>query len=221
MSARLLSSIFAAALLISSASAASAESPGGDPPSTAGPVATSATLVQPLKVGDRAPKADVLDADGEPVRLNELYAEKPTVLIFFRGGWCPYCVRHLSDLATVEKDLIEAGFQIAALSPDLPKHLKSEDAEASFTLLSDREGEAAKAFGLAFRLDDATHERYLGFTKKIDVEERSGRSHRILPVPAVYIVDKTGTIRFAHWDPEYKKRLSGQEVLKAAREIKP
>jgi peroxiredoxin len=75
----------------------------------------------------------------------------------------------------------------------------------------------SRAFGIAFRVDDPTLEKYSGFG--IDLEKSSGRSHHLLPVPAVYIVDTRGVIRFAHWDPDYKKRLDPESLLSASRKV--
>jgi len=39
---------------------------------------------------------------------------------FFRGGWCPYCNLHLSEMRLVEKQLKEMGFNIWFISIDKP-----------------------------------------------------------------------------------------------------
>jgi len=81
-------------------------------------------------------------------------------------------------------------------------------------LVSDSAMNAAKAFGLAFTVDDETFERLKGFG--IDIEADSGQNHRMLPVPGVFLVDESGEIPFAHHDPDYKERLSNEDLLKAA-----
>jgi len=35
-------------------------------------------------------------------------------------------------------------------------------------------------------------------------------------VPAVFVVDRAGTIRFAHFNPDFRLRLSAEELLAAA-----
>ena len=178
-----------------------------------------ASAVQPLGVGDRAPSATLRDPEREKVNLAEKYAQKPTVLIFFRGGWCPYCNTHLGQIATAEPELLRMGYQVLAISPDRPGELAKtlDKQKLSYELLSDREVVLARAFGLAFRVDDPTIEKYRGFG--IDLEQASGRDHHMLPVPAVYIVDTDGVIRFAHWDADYKKRLTPEVLLERAKGI--
>jgi peroxiredoxin len=149
--------------------------------------------------------------------MGDLYSQKQSILIFYRGGWCPYCNTHLAQIAEVEPKLRELGYQVLAISPDRPEELRKSVVKLDLTyqLLSDSDAELAKAFGLAFRVDDATVEKYREY--RIDLNAASGRDHHILPVPAVYVIDRGGTIRFAHANPDYKSRLEGDKLLAAAR----
>lgn len=181
------------------------------------PPAARAEDVHPLKQGDRAPNSILHRPDGEPVEMSALYAAKPSILIFYRGGWCPYCNTHLGQIAQIEPKLIQLGYQVLAISPDRPEELQAslDKGDFAYQLLSDSDMSLTQAFGLAFRVDDSTIEQYRDFG--IDLGKASGRNHHLLPVPAVYIVDINGVIRFAHWDPDYKKRLAPDELLEAAR----
>jgi peroxiredoxin len=183
-------------------------------------VASDAKTVHPLGEGVPAPDAVLADADGQPVKMASLYAAKSSILIFYRGGWCPYCNTHLGQIAKVEPELVAMGYQILAISPDKPEavHATVDKGDYTYQLLSDSDMELTKAFGLAFKVDDPTIAQYRGFG--IDLDQASGRNHHLLPVPAVYIVDTQGTIRFTHWNPDYKARLEPQELLEAARRVK-
>ncbi len=97
--------------------------------------------------------------------------------------------------------------------------VSTPDDRLTYQLLSDSNVAFARAFGLVFRVDDPTLEKYQGFG--IDLEQASGRTHHMLPVPAVYIADTEGIIRFAHWDAAYKKRLEPETLLKVAGGIRP
>ncbi len=182
-------------------------------------VLTDAGQVRPLGVGEKAPAAILRRPDDQEADLAALYGQKPTVLIFYRGGWCPYCNAHLGQIATAEPELLTMGYQVLAISPDRPEELaKTLDKQhLTYQLLSDSDAILARAFGLVFRVDDLTVEKYRGFG--IDLEQASGRDHHLLPVPAVYIVDRAGVIRFAHWNPDYKTRLAPEDLVKAAREL--
>jgi peroxiredoxin len=181
----------------------------------------SAGSISPLDVGDKIPHVSLQDADGETVDLKEVIRMQPTVMIFYRGSWCPYCNRHLAALAEIEESLKAAGYQILAISPDKPMGLKeaAEKNQLGYSLLSDSTAEAIEAFGLGFRVDKATRERYKGYN--IDLAAASGHEHFVLPVPAVYLVDPNGTIVYRYYNPDYKVRLSPKDILTAAKEHAP
>lgn len=181
--------------------------------------APQAEDVEPRETGQRAPVAIVRDHEGRRVNTADLYRRQPTMLVFYRGGWCPYCSEHLRELATIEDDLSELGVHMVGVSPDRPEKLRESlgEYELNYTLLSDSDIRLARAFGLAFHVDDETHQMLLGHD--MDIEAASGRSHRVLPVPAVYLIDTNGVIRFAHSNPDYRQRLSGDAIIRAARSL--
>lgn len=165
----------------------------------------------PLKIGEQVPATLVKDIDNKTVNLNSV-CQKPTVLIFFRGGWCPYCKKHLSAIQEAKEEIEKLGYQIIAITPDqiskLPKTIRKKDLE--YTLLSDSKIEATKAFGLAFKVDDKTIRRYKKFN--INLEKWSGEKHNNLPVPAVYIIKK-GEVLFNYVNPNYKHRLKAETLI--------
>jgi len=178
----------------------------------------STLTAEPLAVGAPVPAAAVRTVAGEATDLRAALGGRPTVLIFYRGGWCPYCTRHLAALGEIEGDLRAAGFQLVALSPDRPEKLRAKPAAAGlgYTLLSDSKAEAMRALGIAFRVEEALVATYKD-RYGIDLEADSGETHHLLPHPAVFIVDAGGVIRFAHVNPDYRVRLTGDEILAAAR----
>ena len=50
-------------------------------------VPTSPDQTKPLQVGARVPEVSVLAVNGKAIALKDIVGEKPTVLIFYRGGW--------------------------------------------------------------------------------------------------------------------------------------
>ncbi|MDZ7765050.1 MAG: peroxiredoxin-like family protein [Melioribacteraceae bacterium] len=179
-------------------------------------VAENANEICPVLTGQQIPDVLVTNLDDTDKNLRELVSAKPTVLIFYRGGWCPYCNSHLSELIDVEDDLTKLGYQILAVSMDKPSKLKEtlDKTEINYTLLSDADAEAVKAFGLAFRVEDELNEKYLKMG--IDLEASSGESHQILPVPAAFILDTDGKIHYSYVNPDYKTRINAEVLLKAA-----
>jgi peroxiredoxin len=139
------------------------------------------------------------------------------VLIFYRGGWCPFCNKHLGQLQQAEPQLRELGYRIVAVSPDRPEKLKesTDKGGLSYTLLSDSSMVAAQAFGIAFEVDAPMLEKLASYN--IDIEADSGETHHLLPVPAVFIVGKDGVIDFSYANPDYKTRLASEVLLAAAK----
>ena len=176
------------------------------------------TRATPLKIGEPIPDVKLRTEENQEVSLRKLVSEKPTVLIFYRGGWCPFCNRHLQSLAGIEEELNKTGAQLLAISMDAPEKLKATPGRGKlgYRLLSDSDANAAKAFGIAFKVEDALVKKYKD-SYKIDLEAASGRDHHILPHPAVFIVNTKGVIRFAHVNPDYKVRLEPAKILEAAR----
>lgn len=183
-------------------------------------VPQKAADVNPIEVGAVLPSLPLLNSEGEKVSLKKMVQDAPSVIIFYRGGWCPYCNKHLGALQTVSLDLLGLGYQIIAISPDRPEKLKeaSQKNKLEYTLLSDSSMEYSRAMGLAFRLDDETFKKYKN-EYKIDIEADSGQKHHQLPVPAAFIADGRGVIKYAYSDPDYKKRIDAKELAAKAREL--
>lgn len=180
-------------------------------------VASSAETTKPLKAGVKAPNPGLHNLEGKKTDLTTVVGEKPTVLIFYRGGWCPYCNRHLAELGKIEGDLMEMGYQMVAVSPDTPAELNksTEKGELKYKLFSDSSAQAAKQFGIAFKVEESLVTKYKN-DYKIDLEAASGQKHHILPVPSVFIIKK-GMIVYSYSNPDYRVRLKGDEVLAAAK----
>jgi peroxiredoxin len=175
----------------------------------------SANEVCPLLIGDRVPVLTLKTAQGKAFDLNSSIAKKPTVLFFYRGGWCMYCNMHFGQLAQIEETIKQLGFEIIAISPDKPQKLAESISKhkMGYALLSDSDMKAAMAFGIAFKLDDELLAKYAQFG--INLKEASGFDHNMLPVPSVFVIDTEGTIKFKYVNPNYKTRLA-PEVLLAA-----
>ncbi|MDQ8184525.1 peroxiredoxin-like family protein [Pelagicoccus sp. SDUM812002] len=181
----------------------------------------SAEEVTPLLIGQKTPKVDVVDETGTKQFLPALLKGKHSILVFYRGGWCPYCNTHMQELAEVESQFLELGYQIVGISPDSPELLASieKDGELPYTLYSDSGVSAIEGFGIDFTLNKATLLKYKGFG--IDLGKNSGGLNKDrLPAPAVFIVTPDNQIAFSYVNPNYKDRIPGDLLLAAAKAIK-
>lgn len=170
---------------------------------------------QALQVGGLAPDLSLPDALNRPVHLSTLWAQGPLVLIFYRGGWCPYCNLELRAWQQQLLELQRLGAQLVAVSPQTPDHSLStaEKNALAFPVLSDSALQAATGFGVAFEMPPALIELYSRVGNDLPVLNGNGRW--VLPVPATYVIGRDGRIAFAHVEADYRERAEPQDVLAA------
>ena len=167
-------------------------------------------------VGDRLESFTLGDAAGEPVTLDELIAAGPAVIVFYRGGWCPYC--NLA-LRTYQQELLPRlpalGARLVAISPQTPDESLStaQKAKLDFTVLSDPGSRLARQVGIVFhQADDVlAAQRKLG----LDLAQVNAEGSTQLPRPTVLIVDQNRTVRFVDVQPDYTARTEVADILAA------
>ncbi|SHJ15871.1 peroxiredoxin-like family protein [Flavobacterium terrae] len=170
-------------------------------------VANSAEEISPLLIGAELPKATVQKTDSTLVSVRALTSKKKTVLIVYRGGWCPYCNQHLKNVATIENEILSLGYQILAISPDSPSSLSKtlDKDQLNYTLLSDSKGELLTALGITFEAP---------LIYKPIISKGSNKVNKnFLPVPSVYVINEDNKIVFEYIAPDYKNRISEQLLL--------
>ena len=168
-----------------------------------------------LEKGSKAPVVD-LTIDDKKVALAELYKDQKVAIIFYRGYWCPSCNKHLSEFATKAKDLEAKGVKLIAITPETQESVDrtKEKTGADFTIVTDVDGTLLKAFDVDYNVTDA----YLGKVNeklKVSIAENNAMGQAQLPVPATYVIDTDGTIIYSHFNPDYGKRASVDDILAA------
>ncbi len=168
-----------------------------------------------LGPGVRAPVSRLFDIHGEGVALSTWIGHGPVALVFYRGGWCPYCSVQLHELAARSSDFTRRGVQVLAISVDRPAAAAEAGArwEIPFPVLADPDLVAHEAFGVVHTADDAEVARL--HSLGIDLEAASGRTHHRFAIPSIFVIDGAGVIRWAHSDPDYRTRPSAQQLLQA------
>ncbi|MCB0219007.1 MAG: AhpC/TSA family protein [Chrysiogenetes bacterium] len=170
-----------------------------------------------VPVGTQVPDFTLTTAEGKAVSLGSLVAQRPTLVFFYRGGWCPYCNFQVREFQLHHELFENVGVGIAAISVDTQNGaLAAKRAyEISYPVLSDPDLAAHKAFNVSLELDAATRTLYKGYG--IDLEAWSGKDHHTIAVPSMFLVDSTRTVRWAHADMDYKTRPSALAVLGAVK----
>lgn len=178
-------------------------------------LAASGLADQALGVGASAPSFALPSAAGPQVALDDLLAEGPVVLTFYRGSWCPYCNIVLQALQRHHDAITARGARLVAVSPQIPDESLSlaEKHALAFDVLSDIGSDVAKQYGIAFDLSAelAAAYRRLGF----DLQHVNAGHARTLPFPATYVIDRSGVIRWAFVDTDYRVRAEPADIVAA------
>jgi peroxiredoxin len=169
-----------------------------------------------VSVGDTLAPFALPDATGETRTLEELTAGGPAVIVFYRGGWCPYCN---VTLRSYQRDLLPHlgaySARLVAISPETPDASlgTQEKAELTYTVLSDTGVELASSLGITFgpSEDGLAAQRKLG----IDIRTTRADGGTVLPMPTVLIVDRSRVLRFVDIHPDYTGRTEVNDILAA------
>jgi len=174
-------------------------------------VIESGVLESAKQVGEMAPGFTLNNALGEEIALADYLAKGPVVLIWYRGGWCPYCNLTLHHLQQELPRIKAEGANLIALTPEQPDQSisTSEKHDLEFEVLSDIGNKVAKTYGVVFKLTDDVATIY---NEKFNLNAHNGDSTNELPLAATYIIDTDGKIAYAFIDPDYRKRAEPSEI---------
>ena len=180
-------------------------------------VADFVASLKTLGKEDQAASFALPDVNGDEVKLEELLQQGPVVLSFYRGGWCPYCNLELRALQAALPEIRELGASLVAISPQTPDQSlsTSEKNELEFSVLSDVGNQVAREFGLVFSLPESLRPIYAQFG--IDIPAHNGDDSFDLPVPATYVIDRDGTIKYSFVNVDYQQRGEPSEIVAALR----
>ena len=171
-----------------------------------------------LREGNVAPDFSLPDVRGHLVALKTLLDHGPVVISFYRGGWCPFCNLELRGLQRVLPEIVQMGASLVAISPQLPDNSLStqEKNQLTFPVLSDVGNIEAKRFGIVFTLPTALVDANRAIGRElVEINGESGAAQ--LPMPATFVLDKSGVIRLAFVEEDWSKRLDPDIVLDTLR----
>lgn len=167
-----------------------------------------------IELGQKAPEILTKDVQGKKFELSS--EKNPVVLIFYRGGWCPYCNLQLRKLeANVVPKLKKYKAKLVAISVDkVSEAVKTlESQKLNMTVISDSDANIVKAYNLVNKVPQKMVNKYKN-DYQIDLEASSGKKHHIIPIPAVYVISK-GIVKFAYANEDYKVRAQEKDILAA------
>ncbi len=167
------------------------------------------------KPGEKMPDFVLPDEKGRLVSLDKLLEKGPVAVTFHRGHWCPYCRINTRALAEAQEQIAAEGGQVAAIMPDR-QHFTAElkaQSQAPFPILTDIDNGYALSLNLAFWVGAEMQE--LMTSAGWDVAPSQGSDTWLLPIPATFVVGTDGEVKARFVDPDYRKRMTIEDLLAA------
>lgn len=162
-----------------------------------------------------APAFKAIDNAGKTVDLKTLLkTHQAVVLFFYRGQWCPYCNRQISQLQDSLRLVTARGAYVVGVTPETPENINKtiDKTHASFSLVHDEGYRIMKAYDVNYTVDGNLYAKLKGYG--IDLEKNNGNTDHVLPVPATYVIGQTGKIIYVHFNKDYTKRAAVSDILK-------
>jgi len=175
-----------------------------------------------LKVGAQAPAFHLEDAlKHKSVSSTDLLALGPLVVNFFRGRWDPYCVTELEAWRDLHPQLRERGALFVAISPQTTRqnNFTLQQHSLPYPLLADPGAAIAEKFGIAYTIPPEHRRYFQSILVNIPFNNAGLSYHNAteaswrLPLPAVFIIDRSSTITFAEAHADFRVRSEPADVL--------
>lgn len=169
-----------------------------------------------LKVGNMAPVFKQKNQYGDDVFLPDLYKEGPVVMLFYRGQWCPVCSRYLTAFQDSLSMIAEKGAQVLIVTPETAANVQRtiEKTGIKTNIISDPNGLLMNAFRVSFHVTE-DYQKKIKNKLDTDIAKNNGAQEAKLPVPASYIIDSKGKVRWMHFDVDYRNRAAVADILQA------
>ena len=157
-----------------------------------------------LRPGSPLPDFRAVDEQGDPVRSVELHGS-PTVILFVRGNWCPFCSRQVSNLTQHYRDIVDLGAKLVLITP---KPLETTRRVAEFFKVE-----------FDFWLDDQLEvTNRLGLLQKGGVPRDYDKEYgRDTTWPTALVVDAAGIIRYTELSKHITDRPDPAVLLREIR----
>jgi peroxiredoxin len=168
---------------------------------------------QAIQPGAKLPQFALPDATGKVVPSSELLSQGPLLMTFYRGEWCPFCNLALRAFQLRLPEIAAKGVTFVAISPELPDTSLStvEKNELKFPVLSDVGMKFARDLGIVWKQPDTLRVIFDKFGTNLT--QRNGDDSFEVPIPTTILVDRDGTVKNVHIDPDYFKRIEPEDAL--------
>jgi len=159
-----------------------------------------------LKVGDKVENFTAMSNGNLEVDLYETLKSGPVMLVFYRGNWCPKCVKHLSELQANLLELSERGVKVLAVTPEKFENIAkiTYKSQAAFPIIYDQDQSIMKNFKVFYK----AKEDYMP-----GLAENQGQDEAFLPVPATYLIGQDGKVLYSQYHHNHNVRASAMDIL--------
>lgn len=178
-------------------------------------------LQRVLQPGAPAPLFTLPDQNGVPVRLQDRLRHGPVVVLFVRGGWCPFCAITLRAWQEALPALHDAGGDLLALLPEGMErcsHTAERDLLA-YPVLSDRDGATGAAYGMTAVLPAPARPLYARLGH--DLPRMNADGSWRLSLQATFVVGPDGRIAMADAAVQPQRWTEPEAVVDAVRAMVP
>jgi peroxiredoxin len=167
------------------------------------------------KAGDEMPPFVLPDDSGRMVSLADLLAEGPAVVTFHRGHWCPFCRISIRTLAMAQERIAARGAGMVAIVPDRQQfaaEMKNESG-VRFPILTDMDNGYAMSLNLAIWVGAELKDHMTAIGRILP--DYQGNDSWVLPIPATFVIGQNGRIKARFADPDYRRRMTVEELIAA------
>ena len=166
-----------------------------------------------LKAGDKVPEFESQTYEGEPITFGKLLENGALMVIFYRGGWCPFCNYQVRQVTQAYDKFEQRNVTPVLISVDQTDGamLVQQTYDIPFPVLSDSNLAAHNSFNALIELDNSSYEKFKKFG--VDLELWSGLDHHKMAAPAVFLVGKDGKVLWSHVALDFKTRPGIDQLL--------
>jgi peroxiredoxin len=168
------------------------------------------------RIGTILADTELLDATAAATTLYAATGQATSVLVLYRGAWCPYCNIALSTYqAHLLPRLTDRGIRLAAISPQTPDGslTMQQKHDLAYPVLSDPGNVIARRLGILTHPSGEARAAQLQLG--LDLTSVNADATIGLPMPATLILDASHAVRWIDVHPDYSTRTEPRQILDA------
>lgn len=155
-----------------------------------------------LEVGKPLPEFSLKDASGNVITSKEI-GSQASLIMFYRGNWCPLCMAQIKEVAAQYRELESRGIKIYMVSPQSEGHTGSlaKRFDVNMNFLIDEDNQAADSLQIKAENGLPMGLQALGYDSDT-------------VMPTVIMTNSKGKIIFADLTDNYRVRPEPEDFLR-------